>query len=243
MDDRAPAAQPPAGPRVEPARPDDRGRVARLVEAVVADDPSVAPEVAAGSVRAAQWLQRERPAWSGVAVLDDDGVRHVVGYVATSAGPRRAHRLLVHPAHRDPALAAALLAAADAALADLPAPVVAPPPPAPAPLPPAPAAPATVVATTPVSWRDRLLEPAGAVAILAAGVVALLAVQVGTGPLSDVVPFLDRDRGKPAAQAGPPPDSRPEPPAGPAAVPVPGAVLTPTAPPAGPPAPPATGDE
>lgn len=231
-DRSSPAA---AAPRVESARPADRGLVARLLEAVVADDPSVAPEVASGAVRAAQWLQRTPADWRGVAVLDGpEGVREVVGYVAAPAGGGP-ELVLLHPAHRDPALAAALVAAARDALA------VAPPPPVvvdedePEPE-------VVAVVAPPVGWRQRLLEPTVALGIVAAGVVAVLAVQVGTGPLRDVVPFLGGDRGSTAADgrgAGTPsasPSSDPSGSAGPAvdqaAAPVPGTVLVPVTNPA-----------
>lgn len=66
--------------RLEESRPADRGLVARLVEAVAAADPAAAPEVASGSVRAAQWLQQPRPAAAVVAV--EGQPRRVVGYAA-----------------------------------------------------------------------------------------------------------------------------------------------------------------
>lgn len=224
MDDRAPAERPRPEPRVERARPADRGLVARLLEAVVAEDPSVAPEVASGSLRAAQWLQRIPTDWQGVAVLDADGVRSVVGYVAVSAasGPGR---LLVHPAYRRTDLEARLLESARVALAEAPTP-----------------APVVVetdtepelvrVAPAPTSWRQRVTEPVGAVAIVAAGLVAVLAVQVGTGPLADVVPFLGRDRddsSEPAVRGDRAPTPSPASPSAEpaAAVPLPGVVLTP----------------
>lgn len=239
--------------RVERARPTDRGLVARLVEAVVAADPAVAPPVADGTLRAAQWLQQERPAWEGVAVLGAEP-RRVVGYVAAPAGPRAAApRVLLHPDHGDPALRDELVAAARRGLAEArrrPA--------VPAPLPlPLPADRPAISAAPPAPpgrrrLRDRLTEPVGAVAILAGGTAAVLAVQVGAGPLSDVVPFLRPDREGPAAAAEPSPGPRPAPPtptelpravaptpaAGPAGAPTTGEA-TPTPPPAttAPPAP------
>ncbi|MDN4161784.1 GNAT family N-acetyltransferase [Nocardioides abyssi] len=241
MDDPARTEHPRPEPRVERARPADRGLVARLVEAVVAADPSVAPEVASGALRAAQWLQRTPADWQGVAVVEDGGVRSVVGYVAADSGPGsaagvRAHRVLVHPAYRDSGLGPALVAAARAALADEPAP-------APTVVEPDPAPELVRVETPPVTWRQRLTEPAGALAIVAAGAVAVLAVQVGGGPLGDVVPFLDRDADRPAsAERGgvdeADVDGRSADPSSPPAssVPVPGVVLTPVAAPS-PPAP------
>lgn len=226
MDDRAPAERPRPEPRVERARPADRGLVARLLEAVVAEDPAVAPEVAAGSLRAAQWLQRARTDWQGVAVLDADGVRSVVGYVAVSAasGPGR---LLVHPAYRRTDLEARLLASARAALAEAPAP-------APVVVEPETEPELVRVAPARTTWRQRVTEPVGAVAIVAAGLVAVLAVQVGTGPLADVVPFLGRDRDASSGsdvRADQDPTLSPSlvsPSAEPAAAaPVPGVVLTP----------------
>ena len=112
----------PAPWQVEPPRPADRGLVGRLLEDVVAEDPSVAPEVAAGTVRAGAWLHRERPAWSGVVLDPAQPTRTVVGYadvLATSEGAPESRHLLVHPAYRDRGVAAALLTASTAAVAEL----------------------------------------------------------------------------------------------------------------------------
>ena len=86
-----PSVTPAASPapwQVEPPRPADRGLVGRLLEDVVAEDPSVAPEVAAGTVRAGAWLHRERPAWSGVVLDPAQPTRTVVGTPTCWPPPR-----------------------------------------------------------------------------------------------------------------------------------------------------------
>ncbi|WP_298751537.1 hypothetical protein, partial [uncultured Nocardioides sp.] len=112
----------PAPWQVEPPRPADRGLVGRLLEDVVAEEPSIAPEVAAGTVRAGAWLQRERPSWSGVVVDPDQPTRTVVGYadvLAPSEGAATTRHLWVHPSYRDRGVHAALTAAAGRAVATL----------------------------------------------------------------------------------------------------------------------------
>ena len=231
----APADRSPTGWRVERARPADRGLVARLLETVVADEPSVAPAVADGTLRAAQWLQQVRPDWAGVAVVDDDSGRRVVGYLATAAGPPSDLRVLVHPDHRDDGVQAALAKAAREALATAPppAPVVVEddePPPVLSALQPATAVAATPPATPASSrrlWPERLTVPAGAVAITAAGLAAVLAIEIGSGPLREAFPFLRPygDLAAPAARTEPRP---PAPPAEPSpAAPVPGIRFSP----------------
>ena len=200
-------ASSPAPWQVEPPRPADRGLVGRLLEDVVAEDPSVAPEVAAGTVRAGAWLHRERPTWSGVVLDPTQPTRTVVGYadvLATSEGAPEPRHLLIHPAYRDRGVAAVLLTASTAAVAEL-----------------AGAAPAAVplddllpdpdeVTYEPARvsrprWRSAAL---GAGAIAAAGVAAVLAVQVAAGPLGSVLPFLSpRDAGSSSSTPPPAPSS------------------------------------
>ncbi|WP_435743781.1 hypothetical protein [Nocardioides sp. SYSU DS0663] len=229
----APAADVDDVWRIEPALVTDRGLVARLVEAVAAADPSAAPEVADGSLRAAQWLQQLRPEWTGVAVLTGEASsgRRVVGYVAAVAGPETGWRVLVHPTLRGGSMEHELVLAARAALmtaATVEAPRVVDPQQPAAPLvtgpEPEPAPPAR-------PWGERLVTTAGAVAIAIAGVAATLAVQIGTGTFDDLSPFLgpDTDRA-PAAAAERGPASG----AAPAARSVSGTVLTPTPPPTSP---------
>ena len=111
--------------RVESPRPADRGLVARLLEQVLADDASVAPEVAAGDQRPGAWLQRVRPAWAGVVVDPAAASRTVVGYAAVvadgSAGPsrHRLHDVLVAPGFADRGVEAVLLAGAAEAMTSL----------------------------------------------------------------------------------------------------------------------------
>ena len=229
-DPTVPPAASPAAWQVEPPRPADRGLVGRLLEDVVAEDPSVAPEVAAGTVRAGAWLHRERPAWSGVVVDPAQPTRTVVGYADVLAGPGGApepRHLLVHPAYRDRGVAATLLTASTAAVAEL-----------------AGAAPAAVPLDDLLPDPDEVTyEPArvsrprwraaalGAGAIAAAGVAAVLAVQVAAGPLGSVLPFLSpRDAG--SSSSTPPPA-----PASPTSVPSPQPVVA-----AGDPIPPEPGN-
>lgn len=214
----------PGSWHVEPPAPSDRGLVARLLEAVVAADPSVAPEVADRSVRPAQWLQRPRPGWTGVVVEPGAEHRTVIGYAAVAPddhGALRLSHLLVSPAWADRGVEAALGEAATEALAG---PVAAP-------------APATDdegleigAVTYPAERVERPRRRAallGAGAIVLVGTLGVLAVQVGTGPLGSVLPFLAPDPVVPAADSGPTP--APDAPATPlpALDPVPGATLSP----------------
>jgi hypothetical protein len=246
----------PATPwHLEPARPGDRGAVARLVEAAVADSPALAPEVASGAMRATVWLVTPRPAHAVIAIAGAE--RRVVGYAASGASG--ADRLLLHPTlgpDAGTALADALreeLSRVAAAGPDVPvsASVASSTVPAAA----VAGDPADVVVDDlvevhfrdplpPPTLRRRALGPVGALAIGAAAVLGVVAVQVGVGPLESVLPFLDRDR-PPVAAPGPdrPEPTRPAPPlsvAGPTLAPVaqasadPGAPST-TAPTAAPP--------
>ncbi|MBU2073679.1 MAG: hypothetical protein KKE65_03245 [Actinobacteria bacterium] len=182
----------PATWQVEPPRPADRGLVGRLLEDVVAEDPSVAPEVAAGTVRAGAWLHRARPSWSGVVVDPARPTRTVVGYVdvlapseGSAEGAVTTRHLLVHPSYRDRGVHATLVAAAGVAAAEL-----------------AGAAPVLTLddllpdpdevtyepeRVSRSRWRSAAL---GAGAIAAAGAAAVLAVQVASGPLGAALPFL-----------------------------------------------------
>lgn len=211
-DPSVPPAAPPAPWQVESPRPADRGLVGRLLEDVVAEDPSVAPEVAAGTVRAGAWLHRERPAWSGVVVDAEQPTRTVVGYADVRATPEGSHEprhLLVHPAYRDRGVTTALVTASSAAVAEL----------------------AGASAVVPLDdllpdpdevtyepervsrsrWRSAALGAAG---IAAAGVAAVLAVQVVAGPLGSVLPFFsprDPDASTPPSTAPSAPTAAPSP--------------------------------
>ena len=178
----------PAPWQVEPPRPADRGLVGRLLEDVVAEEPSIAPEVAAGTVRAGAWLQRERPSWSGVVVDPDQPTRTVVGYadvLAPSEGAATTRHLWVHPSYRDRGVHAALTAAAGRAVATLAGAAAALgeddllPDPGEVTYEPE--------RVSPSRWRGAAL---GSGAIAAAGAVAVLAVQVASGPLGSALPFL-----------------------------------------------------
>lgn len=179
--------------QVEVPRPADRGLVARLLEQVVAADPSVAPEVADGSQRPGPWLQRVRPAWSGVVVDPTAPARTVVGYAAVVADPaaapsqHRLHDVLVAPGFAERGVEAVLLSAAPDALASLAgAPVVEPE--------------EISLEVGPVTYPDqrvdrprRRLALVGAAAIAVLGTVGVLAVQVGTIPFGGSLPFLSPD--------------------------------------------------
>lgn len=177
----------PDGWCVETPRPADRGLVARLLEDVVAADPSVAPEVADGSVRPGSWLHRVRPAWAGVVVDAAASPRRVVGYAAVVADPAVGHRLqdvLVAPDRTDRGLEAALLAAAAEATTALAG------APDAEPVPGLEIAPATYPDAR-VERPRRRLAVVGAAVIVAVGAVGMLGVQVGVGPLGGVLPFLE----------------------------------------------------
>lgn len=174
--------------QVETPRPADRGLVVRLLEQVVAADAGVAPEVASGAQRPGPWLQRVRPAWSGVVVDPASAARSVVGYAAVVpvAGGHALQDVLVAPG-ADAGVDRALRAAASGALASL-------------------------RAAPPVVTGDLALEvgevtyPAervprrrgraalvGAAVIAALGTAGVLAVQVGVTPFSGALPFLSPD--------------------------------------------------
>lgn len=212
----SPDAVEPADWQVEPPRPADRGLVGRLLESVVAADPSVAPEVADGSVRAGAWLHRERPAWAGVVVDPTRSPRTVVGYVDVAAvgGAGAAHatrHLLVDPAYRGRGVDAALTSAAAASAAEL-AGVV----PVDDGLPDADEVTFEPERVTPSRWRTAA---AGAALIAGAGALGVVAVQVGAGPLGSFLPFLAP--GDPASSPG----ADPDPEAGPASPPAPQTVV------------------
>lgn len=181
---------PPAadGWLVEKPRPADRGLVVRLLEQLVAADPSVAPEVADGSMRPGPWLQRIRPAWSGIVVDPEAGSRTVIGYAAVVADPASGHRVhdvLVATVFADRGVEAALRTEATAAVRELAGA-------------PSAAAPSEGLQIDPVTYPDvrvdrprRRLALVGAAVIVAVGTLGVLAVQVGAGPLGGVLPFLE----------------------------------------------------
>lgn len=182
-----PASPASDGWSVEQPRPADRGLVARLLEDVVAADPSVAPEVADGSVRPGSWLHRVRPAWAGVVVDASVGPRTVVGYASVVAEPASGHRLqdvLVAPVLADRGVEQVLLAAATVAVDELAGAPVADP------VPGLDIAPATYPDARVERPRGRLAL-AGAAVVVAVGALGMLAVQVGVGPLGGVLPFLE----------------------------------------------------
>lgn len=186
---------------VETPGPSDRGLVVRLLEDVVALDPEVAPAVAARSVRPAQWLQQPRPVWTGIVVDPLAESRTIVGYaavVADSESGRRLSTLLVAPAFAGHGVEAALSSAAAAAASGLVAPVDEQPTDD--------QGLAIAAVTYPAARVERPRRRAallGAGAIALAGVLGVLAVQVGSGPLGGVLPFLAPDRTRSAANAGP----------------------------------------
>lgn len=259
--------------QVEPPLPADRGLVARLLEECVRSDralASLAPGVADGSQRAGAWLAGTRPAWSGIVVEPGRSPRRLLGYAdvlatpaGTDSGSAPGHRprlLLLAPAASGTPVADLLRAAADEAVATLDTATAATV--AAGPFVDEDEAPPTRFAV-PVPVRRRPVAAlAGAAAIVLGGVAAVLAVQVGVGPLGGILPFLAPDEpaptssvdpgpgsgdpaapvpAQPVADAGAPIAPLPAPPpgAGPEVDgPDPEAPLGPPAPPPGPPAPP-----
>lgn len=248
--------------RVETPRPADRGLVVRLLEQVVAADASVAPEVASGAQRPGPWLQRVRPAWSGVVVDPSSASRTVLGYAAVTpvAGGHAVRDVLVAPGAPDGVEQALRAAAAEAVTALAAASPVAPEE----------VELETAAVTYPAERATRRRGRAalvGAAAIAALGTAGVLAVQVGVSPFGGSLPFLSpdpvgRDAGatgapapgaspqatpQPVLAAGQPIQPLPQPPsdggptgsAGPTATPSPGGgpTGTPTDPPQPPPGP------
>lgn len=260
--------------QVEAPLPADRGLVARLLEECVRSDralAALAPGVADGSQRAGAWLAGTRPAWSGVVVEPGHAPRRLLGYADVLAAPAGAgsgsapgHRLrllLLAPAAAGTPVADLLRAAAEEAVATLDATAA---PAASGPFRDEDEAPPTRFAV-PVPVRRRPVAAlTGAAAIALAGVAAVLAVQVGVGPLGGVLPFLAPDDPAPTSSVDPGPgEGDPDPtaplpaqpvadagaPIAPLPAPAPGtgpgadgaepeAPIGPPAPPPGPPAPP-----
>ncbi|MGV3563737.1 MAG: hypothetical protein ACO1ON_10670, partial [Nocardioides sp.] len=192
------------GWQVVPPLPADRGLVARLLEECVREDralAALAPGVADGTQRAGAWLASTRPAWSGVVAEPGRSPRRLLGYadVLATPGPTPRHRvrLVLLAAAADGTPVAGLLrtaaeeavAALDAALGTAALGTAA----AAVSLPDPDEAPPTRFAV-PVPVRRRPVAAlAGAAAIVIGGVLAILAVQVGVGPLGGVLPFLAPD--------------------------------------------------
>lgn len=202
--------------RVEAPLPADRGLVARLLEECVRSDRALAemaPGVADGSQRAGAWLAGTRPAWSGVVVEPGHAPRRLLGYADVLAAPAGAgsgsapgHRLrllLLAPAASGTPVADLLQAAAEDAVATLNTAAAAPA--AAGPFPDEDEVPPTRFAV-PVPVRRRPVAAlTGAAAIALAGVAAVLAVQVGVGPLGGVLPFLAPDDPAPTSSVDPGP--------------------------------------
>lgn len=181
--------------QVAPPLPADRGLVARLVEDSVRTDrdlAAMAPGVASGTQRAGAWLASARPVWSGVVAEPGRAPRRLLGYADVLAAPDRAtpHRvrlLLLAPAAAGTPAADLLRSAAEEAVTALDAAASTA---ASGPLADEDEAPVTRFAV-PVPVRRRPVAAlAGAAAIALGGVAAVLAVQVGVGPLGGVLPFL-----------------------------------------------------
>lgn len=195
--------------QVAPPLPADRGLVARLLEECVREDhalAALAPGVADGTQRAGAWLASARPAWSGVVAEPGRTPRRLLGYadVLATPGPTPRHRvrlvLLAAAADGTP-VAGMLRTAAEEAVAALDA--AAATTTAAAPLPDPDEAPPTRFAV-PVPVRRRpVAAVAGAVGIALGGVAAVLAVQVGVGPLGGLLPFLAPDQPAPVSGTGP----------------------------------------
>lgn len=208
--------------RVETPQPADRGLVARLLEQVVAAEPSVAPEVADGSQRPGPWLQRVRPVWSGVVVDPMASARTLVGYAAVVADPaagptqHRLHDVLVAPGFAERGVEAVLVsAAADAMTALADAPRVEPE--------------EITLEVGPVTYPDQRVDRPrrrfaliGVAVIVALGTVGVLAVQVGVNPFGATLPFLspgeverpDRSADEPGSSSQPAPSTQAIVPAG-----------------------------
>ena len=211
--------------QVAPPLPADRGLVARLLEECVREDhalAALAPGVADGTQRAGAWLASTRPAWSGVVAEPGRSPRRLLGYadVLATPGPTPRHRvrlvLLAAAADGTP-VAGLLRTAAEEAVAalDVAATAAAPL------LDPEEAPPTRFAVPVPVRRRP-VAALAGAAAIGIGGVLAVLAVQVGVGPLGGVLPFLAPD--VPSPVSGTAPESDPDDPTTPAlAQPVAGA--------------------
>lgn len=209
---------------VESPRPSDRGLVARLLEDVLKVSPATAPEVAAGTLRAAQWLQSPRPAWAGVVVDPNSEARSIVGYASVGAvgGKNIVTAMLVSPAVQDAAVLAALRAAADSALSVKPVDegpelneegLEIPPP--------------TFLEANGQTPKERGLI--GAMVIAGLGLWGVLAVQIGLGELGDALPFRNPSSlAQAAEQEDVTPAAAPAPPlATPPLVVSPGAVIPP----------------
>jgi hypothetical protein len=253
----APSSPAPSGDdwQVEPPLPADRGLVARLLEDCVRTDPALAalaPGVADGSQRAGAWLARTRPAWSGVVVDPDHSPRRLLGYADVLADPRHRLRLvLLAPTAAGTPVDDLLRAAAASAVAELDSAAVGPADgtaagTAPGLFPEADELPATRFAPVVLVRRRPVAAAVGAAAIALGGVAAVLAVQVGVGPLGGVLPFLAPEA--PAATSSVDPGPAADDPDGPEdpAVPVPAqpviAAGAPIAPLPGPPPATAPGD-
>lgn len=208
--------------QVAPPLPADRGLVARLLEESVREDPALAtlaPGVADGSQRAGAWLASTRPAWSGVVAEPGRAPRRLLGYadVLATPGPAPRHRVrlvLLAAAAEGTPVAGLLRAAAEEAVATLDAAAAT----AVGPFADQDEAPATRFAV-PVPVRRRPVAAlTGAAAIVLGGVAAVLAVQVGVGPLGGVLPFLAPDDPAPVSDAGPGATGDPDDPTAPAPV-------------------------
>lgn len=206
----APSLPAPSGDdwQVAPPLPADRGLVARLLEERVLTDPALAelaPGVLDGSQRAGAWLARPRPAWSAVVADPGHSPRRLLGYAdvladhvdpspgPTAAGPAVRHRLrilLLSPAAAGTPVGDLLRAAAASAARDLDGAAEAA---VSGPFPDEDGLPETRFAPAVLVRRRPVAAVVGAAAIVLGGVAAVLAVQIGVGPLGGVLPFLAPD--------------------------------------------------
>ena len=199
--------------RVETPRPADRGLVARLLEQVLAADASVAPEVASGAQRPGAWLQRVRPAWSGVVVDPSAASRTIVGYAAVVTEPGTGrhvlHDVLVAPGFAERGVEPVLLAGAADAITSL----AAAPPPEPR---------EVSLEIAPATYPEERVERprrraaiVGAALIVALGTAGVLAIQVGISPFGASLPFfspsgVERTSDEPGSSPQPAPSPSPQ---------------------------------